>query len=43
VFYKTAYIDACTTHYTKPVYTADFLKMNFFGFETRIRHKKIKN
>jgi len=29
VFYKTAYIDACKTHYTKPVYTTVFLKMNF--------------
>ena len=25
--YKTAYADACTTHYTIPVYTTLFLKM----------------
>jgi len=26
--YKTAYTDACKTHYTIPVYAAFFLKMN---------------
>ena len=25
---KTAYTDACKTHYTMPVYTIVFLKMN---------------
>jgi len=32
--YNTAYTDACKTHYTVPVYTAVFLKMN-----PRIRNK----
>jgi len=26
--YKTAYTEACRTHYTIPVYTTIFLKMN---------------
>jgi len=40
--YKTAYIDACKTHYTIPVYITVFLKMNPSGSKHVEGHQKLK-
>jgi len=39
--YKTVHTDACKTHYTKPVYTTVFLRMDPV-FQTCRRHRKLK-
>ena len=40
--YKTAYTDACKTHYTIPVYTTIFQKMNP-QVQNMYKASKVKN